>query len=256
VPDTLTTNYGFVRPEVGGSDDTWGTKNNQNWTDLDADLKTVSDSVSTLDTTLRTLIAAQIAAVNATIVASIPAGLIAQWSGTIAAIPAQWKLCDGTLGTPDLRDKFVVGASAGANAGATGGANSITLSQANLPAHNHTFSGTTSDQSADHFHAGWTDVQTANGNVYGLSQSFSTSGAADGVFSKGGAVTVAGTPTAVDNGDGGRFAFNWAHGHAVGIGGASNGHTHNYSGTTSSVGSATAIDNRPAFYAVLFLMKR
>lgn len=38
------------------------------------------------------------------------AGLILMWSGTIATIPAGWQLCDGTNGTPDLRDKFIVAA--------------------------------------------------------------------------------------------------------------------------------------------------
>jgi len=42
---------------------------------------------------------------------SFPTGGIIMWSGTIATIPTGWALCDGTSGTPDLRDKFVVGAS-------------------------------------------------------------------------------------------------------------------------------------------------
>lgn len=37
-------------------------------------------------------------------------GVIVAWSGTIANIPAGWALCDGTNGTPDLRDKFIIGA--------------------------------------------------------------------------------------------------------------------------------------------------
>jgi hypothetical protein len=40
----------------------------------------------------------------------VPSGLIAMHKGTIATIPAGWYLCDGTNGTPDLRDKFIVGA--------------------------------------------------------------------------------------------------------------------------------------------------
>ena len=40
----------------------------------------------------------------------LPAGVIAMWSGTIAGIPGGWALCDGTNGTPDLRDRFIVGA--------------------------------------------------------------------------------------------------------------------------------------------------
>ena len=40
-------------------------------------------------------------------------GMIILWSGSEASIPAGWLLCDGTSSTPDLRNKFVVGASAG-----------------------------------------------------------------------------------------------------------------------------------------------
>lgn len=37
-------------------------------------------------------------------------GMIMMWSGTIATIPSGWLLCDGTNSTPDLRDKFIIGA--------------------------------------------------------------------------------------------------------------------------------------------------
>ena len=40
------------------------------------------------------------------------AGMIMMWSGTIATIPSGWLLCDGTSGTPDLRNKFIIGANA------------------------------------------------------------------------------------------------------------------------------------------------
>lgn len=42
-------------------------------------------------------------------------GVIVMWSGLIRDIPAGWGLCDGTLGTPDLRDRFIVGARADFN---------------------------------------------------------------------------------------------------------------------------------------------
>lgn len=41
----------------------------------------------------------------------IPTGGIIMWSGTISLIPSGWYLCDGTNGTPDLTNKFIVGAS-------------------------------------------------------------------------------------------------------------------------------------------------
>ena len=48
------------------------------------------------------------------------------WSGLIANIPAGWLICDGTFGTPDLRDSFIKGASADQDPGGTGGASSHT----------------------------------------------------------------------------------------------------------------------------------
>lgn len=57
---------------------------------------------------------------------TLPAGLIVMWSGLLSAIPSGWNLCDGTNGTPDLRDRFVLGAHAGDDPGATGGANTHT----------------------------------------------------------------------------------------------------------------------------------
>jgi len=42
----------------------------------------------------------------------VPVGGIIMWSGTVATIPANWALCDGTANSPgpDLRDRFIVGA--------------------------------------------------------------------------------------------------------------------------------------------------
>jgi len=40
----------------------------------------------------------------------VPSGVIVMWSGAVADIPAGWFFCDGDNGTPDLRDRFIVGA--------------------------------------------------------------------------------------------------------------------------------------------------
>lgn len=78
----------------------------------------------------------------------VPIGGIIMWSGTVAAIPATWQLCDGTNGTPDLRDKFVVGAkqddSGVAKTNLTG---SLTQSGGSA---NHTHSVTSNVTVADH----------------------------------------------------------------------------------------------------------
>ena len=52
----------------------------------------------------------------------VPAGVICMWAGLLANVPSGWALCDGTAGTPDLRDRFIKGWAAGVDPGGTGGA--------------------------------------------------------------------------------------------------------------------------------------
>jgi microcystin-dependent protein len=66
----------------------------------------------------------------------VPTGLISMWSG--ASAPSGWALCDGTNGTPDLRDRFIVGSGGAYTTGDTGGANSVTLTESEMPSHTHT----------------------------------------------------------------------------------------------------------------------
>lgn len=54
----------------------------------------------------------------------VPTGLIVMWAGLVADIPTGWALCDGQNGTPDLRNRFIKGASG--EAGATGGSSTHT----------------------------------------------------------------------------------------------------------------------------------
>ena len=52
----------------------------------------------------------------------LPIGSIQLYSGAVVDIPSTWRLCDGTFGTPDLRNKFVAGAGDTYAVDATGGA--------------------------------------------------------------------------------------------------------------------------------------
>lgn len=61
----------------------------------------------------------------------MPTGIILLWQGAIVNIPAGFVLCDGNNGTPDLRQKFVVGAGDEYAVDETGGDKN----------HTHTFTG-------------------------------------------------------------------------------------------------------------------
>ena len=79
---------------------------------------------------------------------AIPSGFIGMWSGSADAIPSGWWLCNGENGTPDLRDRFIIGAggsyaagSAGGNASQTvslsGQTGATTLTVEQMPSHTH-----------------------------------------------------------------------------------------------------------------------
>jgi microcystin-dependent protein len=227
---------------------------------------------------------------NGTAWASSPgfvAGMIMLWSGSIASVPSGWALCDGTNGTPNLRDRFVIGAGSTYAVNATGGSATATLATTNLPSHTHsisasgttgnqsnghthTFSGTTSGQSADHVHSGTTasagthehDVRSiATGN---LLQHTAGAGATPHRIFDG---SVTGIPQS-------KFiaASAGAHDHTFTTGGVSANHTHTYSGTTSDIsanhnhavtvtgtsgatGSGTAFNILNPYYALAYIMK-
>ena len=71
----------------------------------------------------------------------IPLGGIIMWSGASNAIPAGWALCNGQNGTPNLVNRFVVGAGGEYAVGATGGAKDVTLTVEQIPAHTHSYTG-------------------------------------------------------------------------------------------------------------------
>ena len=83
-------------------------------------------------------------------------GGIVMWSSLIAEIPDGWQLCDGTNGTLDLRNRFIIGAGDSYSVGATGGnVNSILVE--------HTHSGSTSSVgNHGHYNSRW-NVYNPNG---------------------------------------------------------------------------------------------
>ena len=78
-----------------------------------------------------------------------PAGVIVLWSGSIGSIPSGWVLCNGSNGTPDLRNRFIVGAGSTYAVDATGGsADAIVVS------HTHTATSVVTDPGHDHLLSG------------------------------------------------------------------------------------------------------
>ena len=155
----------------------------------------------------------------------IPAGGIIIWSGASNAIPTGWLICDGTNSTPDLRDRFVIGAGNNYAVGATGGS-----ANATLVSHSHTTNTTINPSN--------TNTKTLTGNITKISETYAVSGGATGVFSKTGNVSGSHTPSGVDTSATGNFSFDGTHRHG-----------------TDTQGSSATNANLPPYYALCYIMK-
>lgn len=157
---------------------------------------------------------------------TLPTGIILMWSGAVFAIPSGYALCDGTGGTPDLRNRFIVGAGDDYAVNATGGAeshshsvtvNGHVLTAAQMPVHNHTVidPGHAHQQRRDdNFGA----QNTSGGNpdaTYGALEYGLTSPATTGIT----------------------------------LSSAGGDQSHNHTASSGTV------DNRPPYYALAFIMK-
>ncbi len=163
---------------------------------------------------------------------SFTTGMIILWSGSVASIPSGWALCNGSSGTPDLRNRFVVGAGSTYNPNNTGGSATATL-----PSHTHTASTSTTGA---HAHSGSTNTVGNHVHPYGLYNSSVIGGA---VGARGGQ-SYSGL-TADTNGAG-------AHSHTVSI--PSSG-THNHTVSVNSSGTSATNANLPPYYALAYIMK-
>jgi hypothetical protein len=95
---------------------------------------------------------------------TVPSGLIAIWSGSTGSIPSGWLLCNGSNGTPDLRNSFILGAGNTYAVGATGGS-----TDAIVVSHTHAATSVVTDPGHVHNYHDWQYVGGAagGGNVTG-----------------------------------------------------------------------------------------
>lgn len=153
----------------------------------------------------------------------VPSGLISLWYGAVTNIPGGWVICDGQNGTPDLRDKFIVGAGNSYQVGNSGGNDSITLTANQLPSHFHGATGLSVNEAGTHTH-----------DTFNYSYSSGT------INSEGGGIVRS------------VMFYTGATGQTTSEAGE---HTHTLSGTTATTGSNENIDIRPQYYALCYIMK-
>jgi hypothetical protein len=124
--------------------------------DLNSPALTGTPTAPTASATTNTTQVATTAFVQAALPAAFATGMIMMWSGTIATIPTGWVLCNGSNSTPDLRNKFVIGAHSdsggvaystvtGSNTQTGGSADAIVVSHTHSvtdPGHNHGIAAT------------------------------------------------------------------------------------------------------------------
>lgn len=207
-------------------------------------------------------------------------GMVIQWSGSIAEVGvgplAGWALCDGNNGTPNLRDKFVLGAGNKAvgqvnpsgSLETTGGGThihtinptAITIDQ--MPSHNHTPG--TGGESVDHAHH--VDIQSGGqsaNHTHSVPQG--TGGGGSGGSDTDGHAPVAFYVQSLGASNdhshrvtGWTSGRNTGHTHAVYYQGGNQGHTHTVLGGGGvhehNVSSAQLRDTIP-WYAIAFIMK-
>ena len=181
----------------------------------------------------------------------IPVGCIIMWYGNDTAVPSGWFICDGTNGTPDLRDKFIVGAGSTYVPNDVGGEASHTLTSHEMPVHdhsgyaqnkdiNHTHTGSTGYNSHNHTHS-YNDIYHSEWGGHISLPSNRGSGDTDG---DNGGYEISRTTAGVSqnhthNFTTGLMNSNTIHGHTLDINPAGGGAAHN---------------NIPPYYALYYIM--
>lgn len=138
--------------------------------DLNSPALTGTPTAPTAAANTNTTQVATTAFVQTALAGAFTTGMIMMWSGTIATIPTGWVLCNGSNSTPDLRNKFIIGAhsdSAGVAYSTITGSNTLTggTKDAIVVTHTHTLTD-----------PGHTHTYSQAGSPYNVGQSGNNSG--------------------------------------------------------------------------------
>lgn len=174
---------------------------------------------------------------------AVQSGFIIEWYGNVGSIPPGWKVCDGTNGTPNLRDKFIAGAGLSYAVGSQGGLATVTLTTAQLPTHSHPVTLAGTDAQGSHTHP--VSLSTVGNHTHPFSPS-------RGVRIGPGYTSQAGWSGATLN----PIGSVPAHTHTSSNLPAGGDHTHTVSlSLANTSGGGNAHENRPPYFALLYLMK-
>ena len=169
-------------------------------------------------------------------------GMIILWSGTYATIPTGWAICDGTNGTPDLRNRFVVGAGSTYSPSATGG-----TADATIVAHTHTVSSTSAN-AGNHAHS----LSGSTGGAGTHNHSYTGRSGSTKVDNSGmiGAVSYPLASTTQNTSTIGN------HTHSVsGSTNTTGSHKHTITSICSSAGTSATNKNLPPYYSLAYIMR-
>ena len=125
---------GFIISNSSAMNQMYGTTTGINTT---SDINMSGHSITNLKAPTSNTDATNKEYVDGEIESVIPTGVIVMWSGSTSSVPTGWALCNGQNGTPDLRDRFIVGAGNSYSVGSKGGADSVTLTTSQMPSHAH-----------------------------------------------------------------------------------------------------------------------
>jgi len=161
-------------------------------------------------------------------------GMIVMWSGLVETIPTGYALCDGTNDTPDLRNRFIMGAGSTYKPGDKGGS-------ADAVAVSHTHTATTSVNNSTGL-SGWWDFKNRGGTSFNTPILANSSG---GKF------------THTNRGNSGSYGEGYRGESGSGSSRANINVNHGHSGTTTvnASGVSGTGKNNPEYYALAFIMK-